>query len=178
MYDLFRAYQTLQIMSWRRLYMRLSPPLLHEGQRRSMSGDHAERIAFTQRHDAELGSANLYSIRQHGFKYGLKFAGRTRDDLQHLRSGGLLLQRLAQFAEQARILDGNDGLRGKVLQECDLPVGERLNLLAEDCYGPDQLIIFEHRDRQHRPIAGEVDSRANKGMAFDVGRYGLDVGDL
>jgi hypothetical protein len=35
--------------------------------------------------------------------------------LRHVGGGGLLLQRFAQFVEQARVLDGDDGLGGEVL---------------------------------------------------------------
>ena len=62
-------------------------------------------------------------------EHRLKFAGRRADDLQHFRGGCLLLQRLrevgcalgkvsgslAQFIEQPRVLDGDDGLGGEVL---------------------------------------------------------------
>ena len=52
---------------------------------------------------------------------------------------GLLLQRLgqivgalAQFVEQPRVFDGDDGLRGEVLDQLDLLIGERADLLAVD----------------------------------------------
>jgi hypothetical protein len=55
------------------------------------------------------------------------FARRTGNDTQHLASRRLLLQRLGevvgalmQFIEQTRILDGDDGLGGEVLQQLDL----------------------------------------------------------
>ena len=51
-----------------------------------------------------------------------QLAGRTADDLEHLGGRGLLLQRfaqivgaLAQLLEQPRVLDGDDGLGGKIL---------------------------------------------------------------
>ena len=40
---------------------------------------------------------------------------------------------LAQLVEQPRVLDGDDGLRGEVLHQLDLLVGERADLLAIDC---------------------------------------------
>ena len=65
---------------------------------------------------------------------------------------GLLLQRLgeivgalAQFVEQPRVLDGDDGLGGEVLHQLDLLVGERPHLLAVDDDGADQLVVLEHR---------------------------------
>ena len=42
---------------------------------------------------------------------------RPADDLEHVGGGGLLLQRLTQFVEQPGILDGDDGLRGKILHQ-------------------------------------------------------------
>ena len=69
---------------------------------------------------------------QHGLEHRLKFAGRTTDDLEHLGGRGLLLQRFAQLVEQPRVLDGDDGLSGEVLDQLDLLVGERPDLLAVD----------------------------------------------
>ena len=48
-------------------------------------------------------------------EHRLQIKGRAADDLEHVGGGGLLLQRLAQLVEQARILDGDDGLTGEVL---------------------------------------------------------------
>ena len=39
---------------------------------------------------------------------------------------------LAQFIEQPRVLDGDDGLGGEILHKRDLLVGEGPNLLAKD----------------------------------------------
>src|SRR6516225_2338833 len=48
-------------------------------------------------------------------KHCLEVEGRAADDLEHICSGRLLLQRLAQLVEQAGVLDGDDGLVGEVL---------------------------------------------------------------
>src|SRR5262245_14327430 len=58
-------------------------------------------------------------------KHGLQIEGRAADDLEHVRRGGLLLQRLAQLVEQARVLDRDDRLGGKVREQINLLVGER-----------------------------------------------------
>ena len=70
-------------------------------------------------------------------EHRLQLARRGGDDLQHFRGRGLLLQglaqiigALAQFLEQPRVLDGDDGLLGEVLDQRDLLVGERPHLLA------------------------------------------------
>ena len=88
---------------------------------------------------AEIGLADARRVLQHRLKHRLKFARRTVMTLQNLRGRGLLLQRLgkivgalAQFVEQPRVLDGDDGLGGEVLHQFDLLVGEGANLLAID----------------------------------------------
>ena len=80
----------------------------------------------------------------------LQIEGRAADDLEHVGGGGLLLQRFAQFVEQPRVLDGDDGLRGEVLYQLDLLVGERTHLLAIDDDGADQLVVLEHRHDERR----------------------------
>ena len=50
-----------------------------------------------------------------------------------------------QLVQQPRVLDGDDGLRGEVLHQLDLLVGERPDLLAVDDDGADQLAVLEHR---------------------------------
>ena len=70
---------------------------------------------FSEEQDAELGIANPYGILQHELGNGLQSPGDELITLKNLRCGRLLLQRLAQFVEQPRVLDGDDGLGGEVL---------------------------------------------------------------
>ena len=82
--------------------------------------------------------------------------GRTADNLKYLRRRSLLLQRLgevggalAQFVEQPRVLDGDDGLGSEVLDELDLLVGKGANFLAVDGYCRRSIrLLFEHRDKK------------------------------
>src|SRR6266481_7341213 len=118
-------------MSRRQSNERLSPPLLHEGRRRSACGNNAERVSFTQRHNTELGSAKLYRVRQYSFKHWLKFAGRARDGPQNLAGRRLLLQRLGQIArarlhllEEPHVLDRDHRLVGEGGEQLYLLVGE------------------------------------------------------
>src|SRR5262249_27307608 len=69
-----------------------------------------------------VGLAQARCRLDQGIEYGLKLERRPADHLKHVGGGGLLLQRfaeisgaLAQFGEQARVLDGDDGLGGKVV---------------------------------------------------------------
>src|SRR5262249_46025592 len=63
-------------------------------------------------------------------EHGLQVKGGAADDLEHVGGGGLLLERFAQLVEQARILDGDDGLAGEALYQLDLLVGKGTNLLT------------------------------------------------
>ncbi len=65
----------------------------------------------------------------------------------------------AQLVEQPCILDGDDGLSGKVLHQRDLLVGEGADLLAVNDDGADQLILLEHRDSNVRPRTRELGGR-------------------
>ena len=55
---------------------------------------------------------------------------------------------LAQLVQQPGIFDGDHGLGGEALHQCDLLFGERTHLLAEDggCM-PTDLVFLQHRDR-------------------------------
>ena len=108
---------------------------------------------------AKSGIAHAHGFLQHGFEHRLQFAGRAADNLQHLRRGGLLPQRLGevggalgevgsalpQFVEKPRILDGDDGLGGEVLHQLDLLVGEGPYFLAGKSECADEFIILQHR---------------------------------
>ena len=66
--------------------------------RRVEHRDCAERIVLVKKHVAEVGAANADRILKHGLEYRLQITRGTADDLEHVRCGCLLFQRLAQFA--------------------------------------------------------------------------------
>ena len=98
-----------------RMHHRVAPPGLRIGGRRVVHCHHAEAAIFTKLQHAEFGFADARGIFQHGIEDRLQLAGRRADDAQHVRSRRLLLQRLPQLIEQPRILDGDNGLGGKIL---------------------------------------------------------------
>ena len=61
-----------------------------------------------------------------GVEYGPQIERRTADGLQHIGRRCLLLQRVTQLIEQPRVLDGNNGLGGKVLDQLNLLIGEAI----------------------------------------------------
>ena len=67
---------------------------------------------------------------------GCDVGRRLRDHAQDLGGGRLLLERFAQFGEQADVLDGDHGLGGEGLEELDLLVGEALGLAAHGTMTP------------------------------------------
>src|SRR5262249_10174279 len=91
-------------------------------------------------------------------EHSLQIEGRATDDLEYVSSGSLLLERFAQFTEQPRILDGDDGLIGKVLYQVNLLVSKRTNLLAINVYGTDHFALIEHRDKKGGSSIPEFDA--------------------
>ena len=86
---------------------------------------------------------------------------------------------LAQFVEQPRVLDGDDGLSGEVRDQCDLLVGEGTNLLADNDERADQFVLLQHRDGQKRPYAPKFDGRNDIRIAlFDVACVRRKIGDV
>src|SRR5262245_15860869 len=88
--------------------------------------------------------------------------------LKYVGGGGLLLQGLAQLVEQPCVLNRDNRLRGEVLDQFALFVGERTDLLAEDGDSTDQLTLLEHRYK-------EVGSRARAFHEGDEAGVALDV---
>src|SRR5215831_4531621 len=111
-------------------------------------------------------------------KHRLQIESRAADDLEDVGGGGLLLQRFPQLVEQPGILDGNDGLVGETLDQLDLLVGERSNLLPKNVDNTNQLALFEHRDREHCSKAAQFNGFDDRSKPFSVGLRCPDVRDL
>jgi hypothetical protein len=124
---------------------------------------------------AEFSVAYASRVFQHSAKHRLQLAGRTADDLEHFRGGGLLFQRLrevvgalAQLTEQSRVLNGDDGLRSEILHQLDLLVGERPYLLAINHDRADQFTFLEHRHSQECSRTSTLDQSDNPVIAIQV----------
>ena len=57
------------------------------------------------------------------------------------------------LVEQARVLDRDHRLSGEVLDQFDLPVGERFNLGLENGDNAQQCLFAHHRNSEHRSVA-------------------------
>jgi hypothetical protein len=111
-------------------------------------------------------------------QHSLQIKGRAADDLEHVGGGGLLLQRLPQLTEQPTIFDRDDSLVGKAREQVDLLLGERPHLLAVDGDRTDQLILFEHRHREHRSSARHFCEHHQRRFALGISLLRLDVGHV
>src|SRR5262249_8976735 len=103
----------------------------------------------------------------------------------NLGGRSLLRQRLAQIictlpqlVEEPRVLDGDDGVRDKILDHPVLLGSEGADFLTEHINRADQLIVLEHRNGKYGPITAEFDGRDDKWIAIDVGLHHPGVSDL
>src|SRR6516165_2156665 len=88
-------------------------PLSKPGRRIVIRGE-VVQLTVRLKDEPLLGRAKPRRIFDKSFENGLEIERRAADDLEQLGRGGLLLQRFAQLIEQARVLDGDHSLGGKV----------------------------------------------------------------
>src|SRR5947207_3309425 len=79
---------------------------------------------------------------EHRIEYRREIAGRGIDDLQHLRGGGLLRQRLARLGDQPRILYRDHRLRSEIFEQCYFVIGERPDFLAINPKSAEQPVVL------------------------------------
>ena len=142
---LFRPRDAAQRTSSRGTQKRILSALFGKRARDIVHCDCTVAITLGQKQLSELSSTNSHRFLQHGSEHWLKLARRTADHLQHISGGSLLLEGFTQFVEEARIVDGDDGLRSKILYQLDLLVGERPHLPAINCDNADCLVLLEQR---------------------------------
>ena len=94
------------------------------------SGDGTGSLAVDDGHEAEGRSAQPHRLFEHRVEHWCEIAGRGIDDLQYLSGRGLLLQRLARLGQEPRIFHRYHRLRGEILQQRNLLVGEWFNAFA------------------------------------------------
>ena len=81
-----------------------------------------------------------------------------------------MLQRLAKLVEQARVLDGDDGLAGEVRDQLDVLVGEGAFFLAIDGDGADQLALLQHRHGNQGADPRDIHSSNRQWVAAEIGK--------
>src|SRR6516225_6361294 len=120
---------------------------------------------------ASVGDATkAVRLLQDRVEYRREIAGRRIDDLQHLGRRGLPLKCFALLGQEPRILDGDDRLLGEVINQLDLLVSERPDLLTIERDRSDQFGVLEHRNEDYRAGAGDISERNCRRMAVEIGR--------
>src|SRR5262245_37107378 len=111
-----------------------------------MTGSQLELILVDQQERGICRLAEPTGVLDQRIQYRLQICRGTRNNLENLAGGSLLLQRLAhlrvslreglvlllQFREQPHVLDGDYGLVGEGRQQGDLSLGERIDGGAAD----------------------------------------------
>ena len=160
---------------------------LRERIRQPVHRDGAELIAVIKLQAAIGHVAKTVRLFQYRLEHRCEVTRRRINDLQYLGRRRLLLQRLAeviralaQFPEQARVLDGNHGLRREVRHQLDLLGRECQRPLAVDQNSAKQVVILEHgnadygpRTSAHRQHGCVVSFRS-----IEKSRLGLCVDDM
>src|SRR3974377_2383733 len=78
---------------------------------------------------------------------------RAADALEHIGSGGLLLQRFAQFVEKPRVLNGDHRLIGERGDQFDLLGGEWINRIARQEQYANRSSLAQERNAKYGAIA-------------------------
>ena len=120
--------------------------------RRAVHRYGAKPLTLPQIQGPELGAADARGVFQHGAKHRLQLASRARYHLQDLGGRGLLLERLAQLAQEPRVLDGDHCLIREGLQQADLLVSEGSDLLTTDLDVADRDVSPQQGDAEVGPV--------------------------
>ena len=117
-------------------------------------------------------------VTRDGLEDGTCVGRRSRDHAEDIRRSGLLLQRFAQLGEQPGVFHRDDGLGGEALDEADLLVGERADLLAVDGDHAEEGAFLAQRHVEDRPRTAQVDDGAAVGIAPPIDVAVGHVGEM
>ena len=134
---------------------------------------------------AGFGAGELHRFGDDGGEHGFEIERRVHR-LGHFAERAQLTDRaakligaLAQLVQQARVLDGDDGLGGEVRDQRDLLVGKGTNFLAVQGERTDQFVLLQHWDSQNRPHTSKFDGCNDSRIALlKVGLVCRKIGDV
>src|SRR6516165_10576742 len=136
---------------------RVALQIIDIGARHAQRADRVKAFSIINMQHAKGGLAKARRFFEHCVENRREVAGRAVDDLQYLGGRGLLLQRLARFVDQPRILHRNDRLRREILQQRNLLVGERPDLLMVGSNRAEDRVVLNERHHQQGPHTTELD---------------------
>src|SRR5262245_27792709 len=126
-------------------------------------GDGAELATLQPPHNGPFCLTQGPRGSDDGVEHRLQLARRATDDREYFTGGGLVLERLLQLGrarlhllEQSRILDGDDGLVGKGLEQGDLFGGKVALLLALQREYADLLTLAPKRGGEESSEADQM----------------------
>src|SRR5215813_9813108 len=131
-----------------------------------ISNNTTQHLAIEAEDKSPIGSTKPYRTFGNGFEDRLQIERRPTDDLKHIGGGSLLLKGFTQLVEESRVLDGDDGLRGKVLHQFNLLFREPPHLLAINHNAADQIGILEHWYGKHGTRAAQFGEVSQRLIAF------------
>src|SRR6516164_546995 len=154
---------------------RMCRRVLHPLARKTIIGVDPIPVPLPHQDGAPICRAKPASRFDQRVEYCLEIEGRAADDLEHVSSRRLLLQRFAQLVEQPRVFDGDYGLGGEVLHQFDLFVTERAHFLAKHRYDTDRLAFLEHWYGKDRSVVSELHRGYRQRVAFEIRLFLCDV---
>src|SRR4029453_13873142 len=165
---------------------RIAPPQgLETGLVRPANSGKFDQIVVGKRNGHDRFREQVQPAAHDGVEDRLRVGRRVADNFENFRGRGLLLQRfrkiisaLAQFVQQARVLDGDDGLGCEILNQLDLFVGEGTDFLTIDAYGSHQCFTLKHRYAQKRSGPTRCYEGNHSQVAFNIGRLSGEVADV
>src|SRR4029077_10363619 len=136
---------------WMRTNDSASSP--RELRRRVVKCNSLKRIIIIEIQRTKASLANLRRAPKDRFEDRFKIARRGADNLEHIGGSRLPLQRFAQLAEQARVLDSDDGLVSKRRGELNLLICERTDGRLHQHKHADWIALAQHGDAEHSAVA-------------------------
>src|SRR5262245_49053017 len=143
-----------------------------------MKRDPTKGIAFTKIQGAKPCLANLRGILKDSVEDRFEVARRGTNNPEYIGGGRLLLKRFAQFVEQPRVLDSDDGLGSEVLHQLNLLVGERPHLLAHNVDHANEFVISQHWYAERSSESAKFNGIYECWMMFDVRLQVPQIGDM
>ena len=162
-------------LAWQAGWAVACPQQLHHRLREAAYRDAAEFTAVPKLQAAGGSGAQCVSFFDDRVEHRGKVAGRRVNDAEHLGRRGLLLQGFARLGDQSRVLHRNDRLRRKILQQRDLLVGERANLLSIKNDKPENVAVPAERRHERRAGATEINETTTVLVASTVGFLFLQI---
>src|SRR5262249_1092543 len=111
-------------------------------------------------------------------EHSLQIESRAADDLEHVGSGGLLMEGLAKLVEQPSVFDGDDGLGSQIPYHPHLLVREGANFLTKNNDGSNEVTVLKHRHNDGRSNATKLDGVDDRWIALGIRLCRCNVGGL